>query len=149
MLKKVEAFIRQQALLASGDTVLVACSGGPDSLALLDMLLQLRRTLGISVQAAHFEHGIRGEASRADAAFVKAFCRERRVPFFLESADVPALGGDPWGRLDQLLGTAEKGKGNRFSFHPRKGKKCSDLQSGGCCHCPWGGVADNTSLFEK
>ena len=91
MLKKVEAFIRQQALLASGDTVLVACSGGPDSLALLDMLLQLRRTLGISVQAAHFEHGIRGEASRADAAFVKAFCRERGVPFFLESADVPAL----------------------------------------------------------
>lgn len=91
MLKKVESYIRQHALLQEGDAVLVACSGGADSLALLDMLLRLRPSLGIDVQAAHFEHGIRGEASRSDATFVENFCRERGIPFFLEAADIPAL----------------------------------------------------------
>lgn len=75
--------------LPKGAGVLVACSGGPDSLALLDILAGLQARLGIKLWAAHFEHGIRGEASRADAAFVEDFCRQRGIPCYMGMADVP------------------------------------------------------------
>ena len=71
--------------------VLVACSGGPDSLALLDMLLQLRRRFDLVLTVAHYEHGIRGASSAEDARFVAAFCREREVPCFIGHGDVPAF----------------------------------------------------------
>ena len=57
---------------------LVAVSGGADSLALADGMLQS----GLTFAVCHVEHGIRGEASLADAAFVERFCRERSIPFF-------------------------------------------------------------------
>lgn len=71
---------------AAGGRVLVALSGGADSVALLHLLLDA----GADVCAAHFEHGIRGEDSLADMAFCKELCARLRVPFFCERADVPA-----------------------------------------------------------
>lgn len=62
---------------------LVAVSGGADSLALADGMLQS----GLSFAVCHVEHGIRGEASLADAAFVERFCQERRIPFFCKRVD--------------------------------------------------------------
>ena len=70
--------------------VLAAVSGGADSVALILLLRELAERGGISLTAAHFEHGIRGEESRRDAAFVEGFCRERGIPFVTERADVPA-----------------------------------------------------------
>lgn len=69
--------------------VLVALSGGADSVALLSLLRELPD--GPELIAAHFEHGIRGEASRADAAFVRRLCADWGVELVEESADVPAL----------------------------------------------------------
>ena len=72
-------------------TVIVACSGGPDSLALLDVLNRLEDVLSIRVIAAHYEHGIRGEASKADADFVRKYCRANEIPFFMESGKIPVV----------------------------------------------------------
>ncbi|MDR0897322.1 MAG: tRNA lysidine(34) synthetase TilS [Oscillospiraceae bacterium] len=94
LLDRVAQTVREHALLLPGEKVLVAVSGGADSLALLGLLWSLREALGIAVEAAHFEHGIRGEASRADAAFVAAFCAERGIPCHVGAGDVPALAHD-------------------------------------------------------
>lgn len=82
----------EQGLIAAGDRLLVAVSGGPDSLSLLHALHTLKSELGLAdLQAAHLDHGLRGEASAADAAFVQTFCDERGIPCHQGQADVAAL----------------------------------------------------------
>ena len=88
--KLVEHILRAHDFFCSARTLLVACSGGTDSLALLDTLDTLRRTEGPQLICAHYEHGIRGEDSLADAHFVEAFCRAREIPFVCGAGDVPA-----------------------------------------------------------
>ena len=89
MLNKVLAFCEEHGLLAHGSSIVVAVSGGADSMALLDLLLHLQERQALSVHVAHFEHGIRGEASREDAHYVAAFCRAKGVACSVEAADVP------------------------------------------------------------
>jgi tRNA(Ile)-lysidine synthase len=72
--------------------VLVAVSGGPDSLALLHMLLrQNPRFRTFRLEVAHFNHRIRGEAAELDARFVEEFCHQNEVPFHLGQLDVPSF----------------------------------------------------------
>lgn len=86
---RLYAHVRREELLPRGASVVVACSGGPDSLALLALLLELRPLLALTVTAAHYEHGIRGAASRADASFVQQFCAERSLPCCIAHGDAP------------------------------------------------------------
>ena len=82
-------------LIAPGDRLLVAVSGGHDSLALLHALHALRDEIGLAdLRAAHFDHGLRGEASAADAASVQAFCDRRDIPCALGRGDIRALAHD-------------------------------------------------------
>ncbi|MEX5285535.1 tRNA lysidine(34) synthetase TilS [Selenomonas sputigena] len=90
MLDRVLRFCTENGIGLSDAFLVVAVSGGADSMALLDILLRLRERLRLSLHAAHFEHGIRGEASREDARYVAAFCEARGVPCTVEAADVPA-----------------------------------------------------------
>ncbi len=73
-----------------GAHVLAAVSGGADSMAMLHLLKELRDAGEISLTAAHFEHGIRGEESRSDMRFVEGYCREIGVACIVGSGDVPA-----------------------------------------------------------
>ena len=94
LLKDTAKFCEAEGLIPKATGVLVACSGGPDSLALLDILWRLSRIsrYDFTVEAAHFEHGIRVEdgASKADAAFVADFCEARGIPCAVAHGDVPA-----------------------------------------------------------
>ena len=96
--------VRREGVLPRGAHIVVACSGGPDSLALLSLLLELRPLLSLAVTAAHYEHGIRGEASAEDAAFVRRFCAARAVPCIVESGDVPRAAA----RTSESLETAAR-----------------------------------------
>ena len=96
--------VRREELLPRGAHVVVACSGGPDSLTLLSLLLELRPLLSLTVTAAHYEHGIRGEASAEDAAFVRRFCAARAVPCIVERGDVPRAAA----RTSESLETAAR-----------------------------------------
>ena len=77
--------------LAPGDLVVVAVSGGPDSLALLHALAGTRRQTSLRLYAAHLDHGLRGEEARADAAFVAQACRGLGIGLTSESADTGAF----------------------------------------------------------
>ena len=76
---RLQAHLLKAGLLPHGTRVLVACSGGPDSVALLLLLEELAPVRHLAVTAAHYEHGLRGEASREDAAFVEELCRSRGI----------------------------------------------------------------------
>ena len=73
-----------------GDTVVVAVSGGPDSLALGHLLAALRRELAIELHIAHLNHQLRGKAADADAAFVAKWAAAADLPATVESRDVGA-----------------------------------------------------------
>ena len=66
--------VSENQMLAQGDRVLCCVSGGADSVAMLHILSRLADTLGISVCAVHVNHGLRGEESDTDEAFVCEFC---------------------------------------------------------------------------
>ncbi|MEM6963005.1 MAG: ATP-binding protein, partial [Myxococcota bacterium] len=78
--KKVLKTIRQRELFQSGELVLVAVSGGPDSMALAHVLAALRSSLGHSVEIASVDHGLRSDA-RDEVALVERFARSLNVPF--------------------------------------------------------------------
>ena len=84
------ALVKQYHMLPRGSRVLCAVSGGADSMCLLHWLCGQEQALGIRVLAAHFEHGLRGEESLRDAAFVEAYCREKGIPFRLGRGDALA-----------------------------------------------------------
>lgn len=95
--------LKRHGLVQPGDRVIAAVSGGADSMALLLFFLRCGPALGLTVEVAHVDHGLRGEASARDAAFVAAFCRARGVPLHRFSAPeegvVPPEGaGEAWAR---------------------------------------------------
>ncbi len=88
MLNKLRAFLKEQALLSPGDKVIAAVSGGADSVAMLFALYLLRDELGITLEAAHFNHHLRGAESDRDEAFVTDFCRRYDIPLHLGSGRI-------------------------------------------------------------
>ena len=72
--------IRSRALLQPGQSVLVAVSGGPDSVALLSILHDLAPAWKLSLTVVHGNYGLRGVESDEDATFVTALCRRLNVP---------------------------------------------------------------------
>ena len=100
MEERVRDFITENGLIGLGQTVGVAVSGGPDSMALLACLRSLVPFFSCSVACVHFEHGIRGQESLDDADFVSRFCEEQGIPFYMSAADVPALARE-WGMSEE------------------------------------------------
>ena len=90
LLDALRGAVRRYGLLAAGDTVLVAVSGGADSVALLAALRELQATFGIGLVAAHLDHGLRGAESVADCAFVERLASELAVPLHVETAQIPS-----------------------------------------------------------
>lgn len=88
MLNKLSAFIREYNMIAPGDRVICAVSGGADSMALLWGMYLLKEKLGFSLSAAHFNHRLRGAESDRDQQFVQAFCQRFDIALFLGSAQV-------------------------------------------------------------
>ena len=85
---KAKALIQTEAMLKKGDSVLVGLSGGADSVALLLVLLELRREYDITISCAHVNHGLRGEDSLRDMEFVKALCNSYHLKLSILEEDV-------------------------------------------------------------
>ena len=90
MLNEVCAFVRQHNMLEKGDRVVCAVSGGGDSVALLYAMKLLADKLGITVTAAHFNHGLRGAESDSDEAFVRSLCDRLDIPLQVGSGSIVA-----------------------------------------------------------
>jgi tRNA(Ile)-lysidine synthase len=84
----VRRFARGEELFPPGARVLVAVSGGPDSVALLQVLHRLAPEWGLHLGVAHFDHGLRGEVSREEARFVAALAGNLGLPVYTGEGDV-------------------------------------------------------------
>ena len=84
------AEVRRQTVACdlAGSSIVVAVSGGPDSLALVHVLHTLRHELGLRLHAVHLDHGLRTEASAMDAEFVRETMRTLDIPLSLQTLDV-------------------------------------------------------------
>ena len=88
MLNKLRTAIRRYEMVSPGDTVICAVSGGADSMALLWGMFLLKEKLGFRLEAAHFNHQLRGAESDNDAEFVRKFCDFHDIPLHLGSGNV-------------------------------------------------------------
>lgn len=88
MLNKMLRFLREQEMVSPGDTVICALSGGADSVALTFAFYLLKEKLGITLEAAHFNHHLRGAESDRDEAFVRSFCDRYDILLHVGSAEV-------------------------------------------------------------
>lgn len=100
-------------MLPRGARVLCAVSGGADSMCLLHLLKSLEEERGIRVFAAHFEHGLRGEESLRDMAFVEDWCGEHEIPCVTGRGDTRALAET------ERLGLEEAARKLRYEFLER------------------------------
>ncbi len=91
LLDRLEINIQKHALLHFGSRVLVAVSGGVDSMVLLQALHGLSRQHGFSLVVAHLNHQLRGRASRADEQLVRRTAAKLKLPVIIGREDVRAL----------------------------------------------------------
>ncbi len=77
--------------IGKGQGILIALSGGPDSVFLLETLYRLKDELRLGLEVCHFDHGLRGEESRRDARFSQLMAARLGLEFHLGSGDVKAF----------------------------------------------------------
>ncbi len=92
--RKVRETVLRHRMFRRGHIIVVGVSGGPDSLCLLHILNRLKEELATGLHVAHVEHGIRGEESQADAAYVESLAQEWQLPVTVEHGDVPAYAAE-------------------------------------------------------
>ena len=124
LLHRILPVIRRRALFSPGDSILVAVSGGPDSVALLSVLHELRPAWNLTLSVIHINYGLRGRESDEDAVFVQRLCDELAVPCITRRGDsvrekVP--GGS------SLAGTSS---GNPVHHHASHGWRIGNQASG-------------------
>jgi len=110
---KVKQWCVEYSLLPRGQKVLCALSGGADSAALLRILLEIAQEFDLSVEAAHFNHCLRGDESEGDELFVKKLCSELKVHLETGRGDVNAYAAK------MGLGTEEAARYLRYEFLSR------------------------------
>ena len=112
MLKeKVLDTIKKYDLIENGDKIVVGVSGGPDSICLIDLLNEIRfdKKINFELVVCHINHMIREEAGE-DEEFVKKYCEEKQIPFFVKYAKVEDIA------KDMKIGTEEAGRKVRYDF---------------------------------
>lgn len=106
---KVLSTIKKYNMIESGDKIVVAVSGGPDSISLLDVLIKLRDQFNFEVVVAHVNHMIRAVAD-VETDFVKDFCTKRGIQCFVKKIDVIKKA-----ELEKIS-TEEAGRNARYDF---------------------------------
>jgi len=108
--QKVLSFIRDNRLVTGGEKIVVAVSGGPDSVCLLHILYRLRRELGIKLHIAHLDPQLRGAESDAAAAYVARLAKRFKIPATIASRDVQAY------RVKHKISLEEAAREVRYAF---------------------------------
>ena len=116
ILKKVAAFCRDEALFADGDKIVVACSGGPDSLALLDILARLAPAHHLQLLVCYVHHGIR-RAADEEVERVRQEAARRHCAFVCCRSNVPAVAAREHRSLEAV------GRDERYRLLRQEAKK--------------------------
>ena len=109
MEEKILKTINKYNLISNGDRIVVAVSGGPDSMCLLNILKNLRQKFNIELFVAHINHMIREEAD-SETEYVKNYCEKNNIKCFIKRANVLEMA------KEQKKGTEEMGRIVRYDF---------------------------------
>ncbi len=112
----VEATLNKFNMLEQKDSVLIAVSGGPDSVALVLSLMKFKKKYGLTIAIAHINHMLRGEESLRDEAFVRKLADQLGLPFHLDQIDVKTYA------KTHGLSIEEAGREVRYDFFKRLSK---------------------------
>ncbi|GMW04875.1 MAG: tRNA(Ile)-lysidine synthase [Dehalococcoides mccartyi] len=115
--ERVSRYIKQQGMVSDGDEILLAVSGGPDSVCMLYIMHKLSREMGFSLRLAHLNHGLRGEESERDAAYVTELAAALGVPLCHQKVSVKAY------QAEHHLSTEEAAREMRYAFLCRTAAK--------------------------
>ncbi len=115
--RKTKKYIEENNLIAKGDRITAALSGGADSVSLLCALTELAPIMGFTVCAAHLHHGIRGESADRDAEFCRKLCDRLGVTLYTKYADIPAIASRE--KISEELA----GRRARYAFFDELAKK--------------------------
>jgi tRNA(Ile)-lysidine synthase len=113
LIQSVEKTLLEFNMLESRDKVLVAVSGGPDSVALVHVLLAIQKKFDIRLGVAHLDHGLRPSAATRDARFVSALCHKLSLPSHVTKTDIQDIHQRQGGSLEAL------GRKARYDFFSR------------------------------
>ncbi|MEW9096705.1 MAG: tRNA lysidine(34) synthetase TilS [Clostridiaceae bacterium] len=91
LLQKVIRTIEDNQMIKKGDKIIVAVSGGPDSICLLHILSTLKEKYSIELYAAHINHCLRGDEADEDEEYVRGFCKQYAIDFHSIKIDVANL----------------------------------------------------------
>ncbi len=94
IISKVSDYIRHQKLLLSHETIVVAVSGGADSVCLFHLLVRLREHFDLELHIAHLDHQLRGAESESDAVYVQKLAKQFNTPITICKQDVLAYKAD-------------------------------------------------------
>ncbi len=93
MIAKVSDYVQKYRMIEENDTIAAGVSGGADSVCLLFVLLQLKKTIPFRLAVVHVNHGIREDAGK-DADYVKMLCEENHLPFYLTEINIKNYAGE-------------------------------------------------------
>ena len=110
VITKAQAAIKKYNLLSENDSVIIALSGGADSVTLLNVLYSLIEKYNITLYAAHLNHGIRGAEADNDEKFCKILCENYNIKLFVKHIDVPKL------CAEQKISAELCGRNERYKF---------------------------------
>ncbi|WP_315074953.1 tRNA lysidine(34) synthetase TilS [uncultured Clostridium sp.] len=110
MYKKVLSYVKDNDLIKRGDKILIALSGGPDSVCLLNILFELKEELNIEIAAAHLNHLLRGEDALRDEEYVIDICNKMGIRCFTKRVDINAYAEE------HKLSSEMAGRNVRYDF---------------------------------
>lgn len=110
MCRKVLSYIKDNDLIQAGDKVLVALSGGPDSVCLLNILFELKEELNINIAAAHLNHLLRGEDAFKDEKYAVDICNSMGIQCFVKRVDINSYS------KEHKLSSEMAGRNVRYDF---------------------------------
>lgn len=110
LLKKFEDFSRSLDLFEKGERILMAVSGGMDSVVLLDLFMRIRHSWSLTLAVAHVNHGLRGKEADRDEIFVRELSRRQGILFYSQKTNVRE-----YAKVHRLS-LEEAGRDVRFGF---------------------------------
>ena len=111
MKEKVLETIKKYNLIEDGDKIVIGVSGGPDSIALLNILLKIKKEniINFNIVVCHINHMIREEAND-DEEYVSNFCKKYNIEFYSQKIEIQKIA------RDSRIGTEEAGRNARYDF---------------------------------
>lgn len=118
MLNRIKKTIADSALLHRGDHCIVAVSGGPDSVALLRMLVLIACEYDLRLTTAHLNHALRGGEAQREEAFVHSLCAGMGIRCISKTVDIRALKEGSGRSLEEI------GREERYRFLDETAQSC-------------------------